>query len=110
ERIHRSNLVALGVLPLEFMPGTTRRTLGLVGDELFDLNADGDGDLRAIRPGSTATLTVHRADGSAARVPLRIRVDTPRESAWYARSGVMPYVLSKLLNDAPAPASMAEQA
>ncbi|MGE3927285.1 MAG: aconitate hydratase AcnA, partial [Lautropia sp.] len=64
ERIHRSNLVALGVLPLEFMPGTTRRTLGLVGDELFDLNADGAGDLRAIRPGSTATLTVHRADGS----------------------------------------------
>ena len=92
ERIHRSNLVGMGVLPLAFDGGATRKTLGLRGDEQFDIEVD----LARLRPGMAATLVVHRADGTTVQAPLRVRVDTPREARWYRAGGVMPYVLDKL--------------
>ena len=93
ERIHRSNLVGMGVLPLEFTQGATRLSLGLRGDETFDLDAD----LQTLRPGQAVDLVVHRTDGTTACAPLRVRIDTPREGEWYRRGGVMPYVLRKVL-------------
>jgi aconitate hydratase len=98
ERIHRSNLIGLGVLPLEFADGATRRSLALHGDEQFDL----DCDLDRITPRMPATLIVRRSDGSAAQAPVRLRIDTPREVAWFRSGGVMPYVLAKLSAGAPA--------
>jgi aconitate hydratase len=93
ERIHRSNLVGMGVLPLQFAEGATRRTLLLRGDETFDVHID----LLHLHPSMEATLVVHRADGSMARAPLQVRIDTPREARWYRAGGVMPYVLDKIL-------------
>jgi aconitate hydratase len=86
ERIHRKNLVGMGVLPLEFPAGTTRLTLGLDGTERLDLDRDG----------ATVLLTVRRVDGSAERLPLRLRVDTSVEEAYLAAGGILPYVLGRL--------------
>ena len=72
ERIHRSNLVGMGVLPLQFQPGTTRATLQLDATDTFDLTGLSGG----IQPGMTVTLTVHRADGTTTAVPLLCRIDT----------------------------------
>jgi len=92
ERIHRSNLVCLGVLPLEFMPGETRKTLGLTGAETFSIESD----LAALAPGSEVQLRIGRGDGAASFATLRVRIDTPRERDWYRSGGVMPYVVDKL--------------
>jgi aconitate hydratase len=100
ERIHRSNLVGIGVLPLEFTQGASRLSLGLRGDETFDLDAD----LQSVGPRDSVTLVVHRANGETVRVALRARIDTPREAAWYRSGGVIPYVLAKRLAAAPAEA------
>jgi aconitate hydratase len=83
----------MGVLPLQFAEGATRRTLLLRGDETFDVHID----LLHLHPSMEATLVVHRADGSMARAPLQVRIDTPREARWYRAGGVMPYVLDKIL-------------
>ena len=93
ERIHRSNLVGMGVLPLQFPSGTNRETLKLDGSETFDLTGLGDG----IQPGMTVTLTVHRADGSTATAPLLCRIDTLDEVEYYRNGGILHYVLRQLL-------------
>ncbi len=93
ERIHRSNLVGMGVLPLQFPPGSDRRTLGLEGTETFDLTGLSGG----IQPGMTVTLTVHRADGSQMEVPLLCRIDTLDEVEYYRHGGILHYVLRQLL-------------
>jgi aconitate hydratase len=93
ERIHRSNLVGMGVLPLQFHPGTSRQTLKLNGTETFDLTGLSDG----IKPGMAVTLTVHRTDGSTESVPLICRIDTLDEVEYYRNGGILHYVLRQLL-------------
>ncbi|MDH5829065.1 Fe/S-dependent 2-methylisocitrate dehydratase AcnD [Luteimonas sp. M1R5S18] len=82
ERIHRTNLVGMGVLPLEFAPGTTRLTLGIDGTETFDVTGT-----RA--PGATLTLRIHRRDGSTTDVPVTCRLDSDEEVSIYEAGGVL---------------------
>ena len=82
ERIHRTNLVGMGVLPLEFKPGVTRLTLGLDGTETFDVVGDRT-------PRATLTLVVHRRDGSDVHVPVTCRLDTAEEVSIYEAGGVL---------------------
>ncbi len=96
ERIHRSNLVGMGVLPLQFLEGTTAQTLGLVGSETFDLIGLGDDTY----PGQMLTLVIHRADGTSEEVSLRSRIDTAIEVDYYRHGGILPYVLRELLTPA----------
>lgn len=92
ERIHRSNLVGMGVLPLQFPAGTTRATLALDGSETIDLP-----DLTTgLAPGMTVVALIRRADGTTLTVPLRCRVDTGREVEWMRQGGILPYVLRAL--------------
>ena len=93
ERIHRSNLVGMGVLPLQFLPGTDRRTLGLDGSELFDLA----GQAGPLAPGQELTLTIRRTDGRADRVPVICRLNTADEVAYYNDGGILHHVLRRLL-------------
>jgi aconitate hydratase len=92
ERIHRSNLVGMGVLPLQFPPGVTRLTLGLTGAETFDI----PDVAAALEPGSKVRALVRRPDGSAEPVELISRVDTRREADWIRAGGVLPFVLQEL--------------
>ncbi len=82
ERIHRTNLIGMGVLPLEFEAGTTRKTLGLDGTETYDV-------LGEETPGATLTLVVNRKDGSTVNVPVKCRLDTAEEVSIYAAGGVL---------------------
>jgi iron-sulfur-dependent 2-methylisocitrate dehydratase len=82
ERIHRTNLVGMGVLPLEFMPGTTRLTLGIDGTETFDVTGERT-------PGATLALVVRRRDGGTVEVPVRCRLDTAEEVSIYEAGGVL---------------------
>ncbi len=93
ERIHRSNLVGMGVLPLQFLEGTTAQTLGLDGSETFDLVGLGDDTY----PGQMLTLVIHRADGRSEEVSLRSRIDTAIEVDYYRHGGILPYVLRELM-------------
>jgi aconitate hydratase len=93
ERIHRSNLVGMGVLPCQFKDGTTAQTLNLDGTEVFDLIGF-EGDLK---PRQDVTLVVTRADGTTEAVPLTLRVDTPIEVEYYRHGGILPYVLRQLI-------------
>jgi aconitate hydratase len=91
ERIHRSNLVGMGVAPFEFMPGTTRRTLGLKGDERITILG-----LKDLRPRMEAVATIAYADGRVEQVPLRCRVDTAVEVEYMENGGVLHTVLRNL--------------
>lgn len=82
ERIHRTNLIGMGVLPLEFQPGTTRNTLGIDGTETFDVKGDK-------APGATLTLVIHRANGVLVEVPVTCRLDTAEEVSIYDAGGVL---------------------
>jgi len=82
ERIHRTNLIGMGVLPLEFKPGTDRNTLGIDGTETFDV-------IGARRPGANLTLLIHRKDGSTLEVPVTCRLDSDEEVAIYEAGGVL---------------------
>ena len=93
ERIHRSNLVGMGVLPLQFPDGVSAATLGLDGTESFEL----EGLARGLSPRQETPLTIRRADGTETRVPLRVRIDTPIEVDYYRHGGILPYVLRQLL-------------
>jgi aconitate hydratase len=92
ERIHRSNLVGMGVLPLQFKPGVSWETLGLKGDELIDIQIPGE-----LAPQRDATLVITRADGSRLEVVLTLRIDTPIEVDYYRHGGILPFVLRQLL-------------
>ena len=96
ERIHRSNLVGMGVLPLQFMEGTNRHTLKLTGEETFDITGVAGG----IKPRMEVTLTIHRSDGSSEQVPLLCRIDTADEVAYYKNGGILHYVLRNLMKAA----------
>ncbi|MBQ3267065.1 MAG: aconitate hydratase, partial [Atopobiaceae bacterium] len=94
ERIHRSNLVQMGVLPLEFMAGEGASALGLVGDESLAVSpVDLSGGLPASR---TASVTATRPDGSAVTFDVTVRVDTPMEGEFLRVGGILPFVLGQL--------------
>jgi aconitate hydratase len=93
ERIHRSNLVGMGVLPCQFLDGNNARSLGIDGTETFDLT-----ELEAgIRPRGDVVLSIQRANGSTDEVPLRVRIDTPIEVDYYRNGGILPFVLRQLV-------------
>jgi len=92
ERIHRSNLVGMGVLPLQFCPGDSWQTLGLTGNEVIDVLPDPD-----LKPQSRAKLVITRADGSQQNLELILRIDTPIEVDYYRHGGILPFVLRQLL-------------
>jgi len=96
ERIHRSNLVGMGVLPLQFKDGASRQTLGLNGTELLDVTGVKDG----IKPRMDVTLTIHRANGKTDTVPLTCRIDTLDEVEYFRHGGILQYVLRGLLKAA----------
>jgi aconitate hydratase len=93
ERIHRSNLVGMGVLPLQFHEGANVQTLGLDGTEAFDITGLDSG----LKPRLEAQLIIHRADGQQQSVPVIVRIDTPIEVDYYLHGGILPYVLRQLI-------------
>lgn len=92
ERIHRSNLVGMGVLPLQFKPGESWQTLKLTGTEVIDVIPHPE-----LKPQSEAKLVITRADGSREEVTVILRVDTPIEVDYYRNGGILPFVLRQLL-------------
>jgi aconitate hydratase len=96
ERIHRSNLVGMGVLPLEFLPGESRKTHALTGFETFEI----EGLTRELSPRATLTVRVRGRDGSARSFKVVARIDTPEEIRYYEHGGILHYVLRKMVRDA----------
>jgi aconitate hydratase len=94
ERIHRSNLVGMGVLPLQFKGDTTVTTLDLKGDESFDIV----GISNNLKPQQDVKLVIHRSNGSTDTVPLLLRIDTPIEVDYYVHGGILPFVLRELVS------------
>ncbi len=92
ERIHRSNLIGMGVVPLQFRDGESWQSLGLKGDETINI----DGLAEGLKPRSTMTVDVTRADGSKVAVQVQCRIDTLDELDYYMNGGIMPYVLRNL--------------
>jgi aconitate hydratase len=92
ERIHRSNLVGMGVLPLQFTRGDSAESLGIKGDETFDIDVPTD-----IRPQQELSMVVTRKDGSRQTIPVLCRIDTPIEVDYYKHGGILPYVLRELI-------------
>jgi len=95
ERIHRSNLVGMGVLPLQFKAGDSVESLGIRGDETFDVTGLAD-----IRPQQDVTLAITKADGSRREVKVLCRIDTPIEIDYFRHGGILPYVLRELVSTA----------
>jgi len=96
ERIHRSNLVGMGVLPLQFKEGVSAQTLNLLGSETFDVVGLGGG----IKPQQDVTLVIHRAGGAKEEIPVKLRIDTAIEIDYYQHGGILPYVLRQLVAQA----------
>jgi len=94
ERIHRSNLVGMGVLPLQFEEGTNAQSLGLTGGETFDIT----GITGVLRPRQKATLVIRHAAGRIDEVPVTVRIDTPIEVDYYEHGGILPFVLRQLIS------------
>jgi aconitate hydratase len=95
ERIHRSNLVGMGVLPLEFAAGTTWQSLGLDGTEVYSIPNLGED----LQPGQSLTVTATPTTGAPKTFPMRVRIDTPVELDYYRNGGILQTVLRKLLKD-----------
>jgi aconitate hydratase len=96
ERIHRSNLVGMGVLPMEFVNGDTRQSLGLTGFETIDIAGVDD----TLQPRATLTATATGSDGSVKTFSVRARIDTPEELQYFRNGGILPYVLRNLARGA----------
>ncbi|HFF8943041.1 TPA: aconitate hydratase AcnA [Serratia marcescens] len=92
ERIHRSNLIGMGILPLEFPQGVTRKTLGLTGDEQISV-----GGLQQLQPGQTVPVHITYADGRKEVIDTRCRIDTGNELTYYENDGILHYVIRKML-------------
>jgi len=93
ERIHRSNLVGMGVLPLQFKGGDSIQSLNITGRETYDIT----GLEKGIKPQQDVTLTIHYENGTSKQVPLLLRIDTPIEVDYYNHGGILPFVLRQLL-------------
>jgi aconitate hydratase len=98
ERIHRSNLVGMGVLPLEFTDGETRQTLALTGFETFEIEQV----VEQLKPRARLTVKATAPDGSEKRFGVVARIDTPEELSYYRNGGILPYVLRSLVGRKPA--------
>ncbi|HEV3394004.1 MAG TPA: aconitate hydratase, partial [Chthoniobacterales bacterium] len=93
ERIHRSNLVGMGVLPLQFLDGVTAESLKLDGSQTFSINGLSD----ALQPGQQLTVELKATDGQTRYFPVKVRIDTPIEIDYYRHGGILPFVLRQLL-------------
>ncbi len=93
ERIHRSNLIGMGILPLQFMDGQNADTLGLDGTETYDIVGLSDG----LSPGKYVVLRIHRRDGRVDKAQLRVRLDTPMEVEYFRNGGILHYVLRRII-------------
>ena len=93
ERIHRSNLVGMGILPLQYLPGQTAESLGLTGFETFDIDGIADG----LKPGQKVSIQVHGEDGKIQTIHAIARIDTPYEIQYYQHGGILQFVLRQLL-------------
>lgn len=91
ERIHRSNLVGMGILPLEFMPGTTRKTLNFTGDEIINIDIP-----EKLAPKMIITVKLQRANGEMVEFKTVCRIDTDNEIQYYRHGGILQYVLTQL--------------
>jgi aconitate hydratase len=94
ERIHRSNLVNMGVLPLQFVGGASAASLGLTGRERYELTGIADG----LRPGASITVRAHGEAGKTIEFATLARIDTPEELVAFRHGGILPYVLRQLVN------------
>jgi aconitate hydratase len=94
ERIHRSNLVGMGVLPLEFAAGQTWQSLGLTGEEIYDIPVTDE-----LQPGAIVEVKAHVPDGRQCLFPVKVRIDTPVELDYYRNGGILQTVLRKLLKN-----------
>ncbi|VVE81873.1 aconitate hydratase AcnA [Pandoraea sputorum] len=93
ERIHRSNLVGMGVLPLQFKGSDSVESLGITGEETYDI----EGLTADIKPQQDVTLVIHRKNGETQKVQVLLRIDTPIEVDYYKHGGILPFVLRQLL-------------
>ena len=96
ERIHRNNLIGMGVLPLQFLEGDSAPSLGLAGNEVYSLPGLND----SLEPGEQIEMLIERADGSKQEIKVLVRIDTPIEVDYYRNGGILPYVLRNLLRAA----------
>jgi aconitate hydratase len=101
ERIHRSNLVGMGILPLQFLPGTSAESLKLTGEEVFEITGI-RAAMEKFTPGRELEVRAVR-DGKTTRFPVVVRVDTPQEALYYANGGILQFVLRQLLANKPEP-------
>jgi aconitate hydratase len=97
ERIHRSNLIGMGVLPLEFVNGESKEALGLSGRETYDLLGFSDALASNFRNGKILELIATNENGSKKGFKVRVRIDTPNEALYYQHGGILQYVLRQLL-------------
>jgi len=96
ERIHRSNLVGMGILPLQFLDDENPETSGLSGEEVYDIVGLVD-VLSDFAPGKTVKVRAKRADGTVSELDATVRIDTPQEVQYYQHGGILQYVLRQLL-------------
>ena len=90
ERIHRSNLIGMGVLPLQFLDGQNAASLGLDGTETFDISGVDEGRSK------TVSVTAHKTGGGKVSFEARVRIDTPKEQEYFVHGGILQYVLRQL--------------
>ena len=106
ERIHRSNLVGMGILPLQYEAGAATESLGLSGRELFDIEGLGDAIACGFAKGRTLRARARRDDGTTVAFGVTVRIDTPQEVLYYQHGGILPFVLRQLLGDRQKPRSL----
>jgi aconitate hydratase len=97
ERIHRSNLIGMGIVPLEFVGGASAASLGLTGHELFSIAGLADGIARSFAAGREVVVRAARPTGDGVEFRARVRLDTPQEVEYYRHGGILRYVLRQLL-------------
>jgi aconitate hydratase len=98
ERIHRSNLVGMGVVPLQFPDGANAQSLGLSGEEVFSISGLAGAMADGGAPPPLVQVTAQREGGEAVRFDARVRIDTPREAEYFRHGGILQYVLRALLS------------
>ena len=96
ERIHRSNLVGMGILPLQFLPGENAESLKLNGEEVFEIAGIRE-VVEKFSSGRKITVRAKGSDGKAREFQATVRIDTPQEALYYANGGILHYVLRQLL-------------
>ena len=94
ERIHRSNLVGMGILPLQFEAGQNTASIGLTGEEIYDIDDPFDGETKVKRH---VVVKARAADGTTKKLRATVRIDTPQEVLYDKHGGILPYVLRQLL-------------